>query len=68
MVNRPALCHWRAMQRRSTSAGGFFLILAILAGFGAGAMLGDVVKWTLLGTLAGIVLAVLVWLKDRRSA
>ena len=56
------------MQRRSTSAGGFFLILAILAGFGFGAAQGEVVKGTLIGTLAGIVLAVLVWLKDRRSA
>ena len=55
------------MQRRSTSAGGFFLILAILAGFGFGAAQDEVVKGTLIGTLAGIVLAVLVWLKDRRS-
>lgn len=56
------------MQRRSTSAGGFFLILAILAGFGVGAMQGEVVKWTLLGTLGGIALAILVWLIDRRRA
>lgn len=54
------------MKTRSTNAGGFFLILAILAGFAVGAMRGDVVKWTVLGTLAGIVLAILVWLIDRR--
>jgi uncharacterized membrane protein (DUF4010 family) len=66
MAKRHALCHWQAMQRRFPSAGGFFLIVAILAGFVIGAMRGDVVEWTLIGTLAGIALAVLVWLKDRR--
>lgn len=67
MVIRRPVCHSPDMAPRPRSAGGFFLIIAILAGFGFGVAQGDVVKWTMLGTLAGIVLALLVWLLDRRA-
>lgn len=54
------------MTRRNHAAGGFFLILAILGGFAWGAMSGLPVEGAIVGTLVGIVLAVGVWLLDRR--
>ena len=54
------------MQRRTTHAGGFFLILAIIGGFIWGAMSGTPVFGTLVGTAVGVVAALLVWLFDRR--
>jgi membrane associated rhomboid family serine protease len=54
------------MARRNHAAGGFFLILAILGGFAWGAMSGLPVEGAVVGTLIGIVLALLVWLIDRR--
>lgn len=50
-----------------THAGGFFLILAILGGFAWGAMSGLPVEGAIIGTLIGIVLALVVWLIDRRK-
>ncbi len=47
-------------------AGGFFLILAILGGFAWGAMSGLPVHGAIIGTAIGIVLALAVWLIDRR--
>ena len=57
-----------AMKTRTTHAGGFFLILAIFAGFVWGLMSGLPVHGAILGTLVGIVLAIIVWLVDRRRA
>jgi hypothetical protein len=54
--------------RRNHAAGGFFLVLAILGGFAWGAMSGLPVQGAIIGTLIGIVLAVIVWLLDRRRA
>ena len=54
------------MARRNHAAGGFFLILAILGGFAWGAMSGLPVHGAIIGTMIGIVLAILVWLTDRR--
>ena len=54
------------MMRRTTHAGGFFLILAILAGFAWGAMSGLPVHGAMIGTAIGIILALLVWMIDRR--
>jgi hypothetical protein len=54
------------MARRNHNAGGFFLILAILGGFAWGAMSGLPVHGTIIGTMVGIVLAIGVWLLDRR--
>ena len=55
-----------AMRRRTTHAGGFFLVVAIIAGFAWGAMSGVPVDGAVMGTLVGIVLALAVWLIDRR--
>lgn len=56
------------MQRRSTHAGGFFLILAILGGFIWGAMSGVPLFGAMVGTAVGTMVAVVVWLLDRRRA
>lgn len=55
-----------AMKARATHAGGFFLVLAIFGGFAWGAMSGMPYFGALVGTLVGILLAVGVWLFDRR--
>ena len=52
------------MARPTPAAGGFFLILAILAGFGFGVRAGNPVGGTLIGVIAGTAVAVLVWLID----
>lgn len=54
-----------AMKTRTTHAGGFFLILAILGGFVWGAMNGLPVHGAIIGTGVGIVAATVVWLIDR---
>ena len=54
------------MARRNHAAGGFFLILAILGGFALGAMSDLPVHGAIIGTGIGIVLALAVWLLDRR--
>ncbi len=56
------------MTDRPSAAGGFFLILAILAGFGLGAHFGIALFGTLAGTLVGTLIAVAVWLKDRKRS
>ena len=52
--------------RRNHAAGGFFLVLAIIGGFAWGAMSGLPVHGAIIGTLVGILLAIGVWLFDRR--
>ena len=52
-------------QRRS---GGIFLMAAIMIGFGWGLVGGDPMKGVILGTAAGIVIALVIWLIDRRSS
>jgi UDP-N-acetylmuramyl pentapeptide phosphotransferase/UDP-N-acetylglucosamine-1-phosphate transferase len=52
------------MAKQTPAAGGCFLIIAILAGFGIGASQGNPVGGTMLGLIAGIVIAVIVWLVD----
>ena len=54
------------MTSKSTRAGGFFLTLCILAGFGWGIAIGNPMKGVLLGTAAGTAIAVLLWLIDLR--
>ncbi len=54
------------MTRRNHAAGGFFLILAIFGGFIWGLMSGLPLEGAVFGTLVGIVMAVGVWLVDRR--
>jgi hypothetical protein len=52
--------------QRSTRAGGCFLTIFILAGFPLGLAIGNPMKGVLIGTGAGIALAVLTWLIDYR--
>ena len=49
-----------------TKAGGCFLTLCILAGFPLGLAMGNPMKGILIGTGVGILLALIVWLIDRR--
>ena len=50
----------------TSKAGGCFLTVCILAGFPLGLAIGDPMKGILIGTGAGIVLAVATWLLDRK--
>ena len=63
---RPRLCHGQSMAKRTPMAGGFLLTSAILAGGVAGIVLGNPMKGVLIGTIAGVAIAVAVWLLDRR--
>ena len=56
------------MNDRPSAAGGFFLIVAILVGFGLGAWQGQQLLGSIAGTLVGIAIAVAVWLKDRKRS
>ena len=63
---RGHVCHGAAMQRPTAKAGGCFLTLCILGGFVAGLAINNPMKGVLIGTGLGAVLAVLLWLIDRR--
>ena len=54
------------MNRRTTKAGGCFVTFCILAGAAAGIAIGNPMKGILIGTAIGILLAVALWLMDRR--
>jgi len=54
------------MQTQNSRAGGFFLMATILGGFVAGLATGDAMRGVILGTAAGIVIALAIWLLDRR--
>ena len=62
-----SLCHGRRMPS-TAKAGGCFLTLCILAGFPLGLAIGNPMKGILIGTGAGIALAIAVWLIDRGRA
>ena len=53
------------MPARTTKAGGCFLTFSILGGFVAGLAIGNPMKGVLIGTTAGVILALLIWLADR---
>ena len=53
------------MERRTTHAGGCFLMGCILLGFLGGLSVRDPLLGTLIGTAIGIVIAVGLWLVDR---
>jgi len=64
------ICHGAGMSRnggRQAQAGGAILAIAIIAGAVAGTMVGQPSIGFLVGTAAGILLAILVWLNDRRK-
>jgi hypothetical protein len=54
------------MTNRKPLASGFFLSVLIITGFIWGAAAGQAMRGILFGTLAGIVLALILWLIDRR--
>ena len=56
----------RPMNVPTTKAGGCFLTVCILAGCAAGIAFGNPMKGILIGTSTGVVLAILLWLVDRR--
>ena len=49
-------------------AGGCFLTLCIIAGAFGGLAINNPMKGVLIGTGVGIVLALLIWLADRRRS
>ena len=53
------------MTQRTTHAGGFFLILPIVAGFAWGLTTDRALQGAVIGLGIGIVLALVVWLVDR---
>jgi len=55
------------MRGSNSKAGGCFLAVCIISGFVAGLAIGDPMKGVILGTAGGIVIALLLWLADRRA-
>jgi len=55
------------MKTPTTRAGGLFLMLAIIVGTAWGVATGQAMLGVLSGTGAGIGLALIVWLLDRRA-
>lgn len=63
-----AICHSRRMQKpRTPTAGGIFLFLGPVIGALYGIGRGEPILWMLYGFAAGVALAALVWLIDRRK-
>ena len=54
------------MERKTTHAGGCFLMIAILLGFLGGLAIRAPLFGTLIGTALGVAIAVGLWLVDRR--
>ena len=54
------------MTARTTRAGGCFLTIFILAGFMFGLAIQNPMKGVLIGTGLGVLLAVVIWIIDRR--
>ena len=56
----------RRMATRKPQAGGFLIFAAIIVGLVWGIATGQATRGALFGTIAGIALATLLWLVDRR--
>ena len=54
------------MKSRSTAAGGIFIFLGLLIGAVYGINTGQPMLWLLRGFGAGVLLALLIWVIDRR--
>ena len=54
------------MRRPTPMAGGFFLVVPIIAGFFWGLASGRAMQGALIGLGIGLVLALAIWLLDRR--
>ena len=55
-------------KHRNAAAGGIFLFLGPIAGAAYGILRGELIPWMLYGFAAGIALALLIWLIDRRRS
>ncbi len=55
-----------AMTRRTPMAGGFFLVAPIVAGFFWGVGSGRAMQGAIVGLGIGLLLALIIWLVDRR--
>ena len=56
------------MPQRNSRAGGCFLTLFILLGFLYGLSIRNPMKGVLIGTAIGALIAVIIWLIDRRRS
>lgn len=56
------------MARPDPKAGGFLLSALIVVGLVAGILLGSPINGVVIGTIAGIAVALVVWALDRRRA
>ena len=56
------------MARRNSNAGGVFVAVAPIAGMGVGFLFGMPTFGMLAGLVLGVILALAVWLFDRRSS
>ena len=56
-----------AVMRNTTRAGGCFLTICIRAGYPLGLAIGNPMKGILIGTGAGIAIAIALWLIDSRN-
>lgn len=54
-------------QRRTPAAGGIFLFLGPVVGALYGSGRGEPIPWMLYGFLAGVLLAALTWVIDRKK-
>lgn len=54
------------METKRKQAGGCFLMGTILLGFLGGVAIRDPIKGVLIGTAIGTIIAVTIWLIDRR--
>ena len=61
----PMLCHGWNMSSPTPRAGGFFLVVPIVAGFFWGLGSGRAMEGALIGLGVGILLALILWLVDR---
>ena len=59
-------CHSAPMQNRSTHAGGCLLAMSIFGGVFLGVIFEQVSLGALIGTVAGVVIALTIWFIDRR--
>lgn len=57
----------RRMQKRTPAAGGIFLFLGPVVGALYGIGRGEPILWMLYGFGAGLAIAILIWLADRRK-
>jgi hypothetical protein len=69
LVSGGAFCHSPVMQdRRTPAAGGIFLFLGPVIGALYGIGRGEPIQWMLYGFGAGVALAVIIWLVDKRRS